>query len=294
MREFKRKYWLHQFTGAVKATVPWVWILVGMIGLADIGLIATGGMTLVHFLMSISIFAVIYGCSAIMALAVTNENAEVEYIVYKKGFCLEYFYAYENKFIKGKQPSNGRYIKYAEIYRKLGDYKSAIAVLNTLSVGEDSISDRSSYLFVYMLSAVQMGDKETADDIWRRNQDFINKLETTPYSETYTMLNLVLAYVDCASERYDHALNIVRTVLNSKKMKKWGNYKADFLALKIFLLKKLNRESEINAAVMEFNKCAAEWKPLYESERTELRESVEKAIRGELPIEYTTDSINVM
>ncbi len=294
MGEFKRKYWLHQFTGAVKATVPWVWILLGIIGLADIGLIAAGSMTLVHFLMSISIFVLIYGSAAVMALAVTNENAEVEYIVYEKGFCLEYFYAYENKFIKGKPVNAGRYIKFAEIYRKLGDYKSAIAVLNGIYVSEDSISDRSSYLFVYMLSAVQMGDKELADDIWRRNQGFINKLENTPYSETYTMLNLVLAYVDCASERYAHALNIVRTVLNSRKMKKWGNYKADFLVLKIFLLKKLNREGEINAAVTEFNECAAEWQPLYESERKELRDSVERAMRGELPIEYTTDSINVM
>ncbi len=284
MNEFKRKYWLYQFSGAVKATVPWVWILLGMMVLADIGLIASGSMTLVHFLMSISVFVLIYGSAAVMALAITNANAEVEYIVYEKGFCLDYFYAYENKFIKDKPVNVSRYIKYAEIYRKLGDYKSAIAVLNSLSVSEDSISDRSSYLFVYMMSAVQMGDKEMADDIWRRNQGFINKLETSVFSETYTMLNLVLAYVDCASERYAHALNIVRTVLNSKKMKKWGSYKADFLTLKIFLLKKLNRESEINAAVMEFNECAAKWKPLYESERKELRESVEKAIRGELPV----------
>ncbi len=294
MSEFKRKYWLHQFTGAVKATFPWMWIMIIMIGLADIGMLATGGMTVGHFLMSISIFVVIYGSGAIAALVVTSQNAEVEYILYQKGFCLEYFYAYENKFIKGKPVSVGRYIKFAEIYRKLGDYKSAIAVLNGLSVSEDNISDRSSYLFVYMLSAVQMGNKELADDIWQRNQGFINKLENAPYSETYTMLNLALAYVDCASERYGHALNIVRTVLHSRKMKKWGSYKADYLALKIYLLKKLGKESEMNSAVMEFNECAAKWKPLYESERNELRDNVERAVRGELPIEYTTDSINVM
>lgn len=294
MGEFKFRYWLHQFTGAVKATFPWMWIMIGMIGIADISLVISGEMTFVHFLMSISIFVLIYGSGAVTALAVTHANAEVEYIVYEKGFCLDYFYAYENKFIKGKPVNVGRYIKYAEIYRKLGDYKSAIAVLNGLSVSEDSISDRSSYLFVYMLSAVQMGNKELADDIWRRNQRFIDKLETSVYSETYTMLNLVLAYVDCASERYGHALNIVRTVLHSKKMKKWGSYKADYLVLKIYLLKKLGREGEINSAVMEFNECAAKWKPLYESERKELRESVERAMCGELPIDSATDSINVM
>lgn len=294
MTKFKFRYWFHQFKGAVKATFPWMWIMIGFIAVMNVAMIATGGMTVRNFLLSISFPVFIYVVTALMALAVTENNAEVEYIVYQKGFCLEYFYAYENKFIKGKQPTPGRYIKFAEIYRKLGDYKSAIAVLNSISVSEDNIGDRSSYLFVYMLSAVQMGNKELADDIWRRNQGFINKLETSHYSETHSMLNIALVYTDCISERYAHALNIVRNVLNGKKMKKWGSYKADYLVLKIYLLKKLGRENDMNAAVMEFNKCAAEWKPLYESERKELRENVEKAVRGELPIEGVTDSLNVM
>ena len=133
MSEFKFKYWLYQFKDAVKGTFPWIWIMAGFIGLLDIIAIATDGMDVWTFLMSISIFVFIYGIAAILALAVTTSNAEIEYIRYQKGFCLDYFYAYENKFIKGKPVQTGKYIKYAEIYRKLGDYKSAISVLNSIN-----------------------------------------------------------------------------------------------------------------------------------------------------------------
>ena len=145
-----------------------------------------------------------------------------------------------------------------------------------------------------MLSAIPMGDTTMADDIWRINQGFINKLETTVYDSTYTMLNIALVYADCASGRYDHALNIVRTVLNGRKMKKLGYYKAEYLMLKIYLLKKLGREHELNDAVLQFNEYTAKWKPLYENERMELRAGVEKAMRGELPIEGITDGFNVI
>lgn len=285
MTEFRFKYWFYHFKTFAKATFPWMWFMVALIVLLDIAMIFDGSMDLANFFKSIAFFIFIYGIGAIAALILVALNAETEYVRYKSGFSLDYFYAFENKYIKGKPVNNDKYIRYAEIYRQLGDYKSAIAVLNTIRVDENVIGERSNYLFVYMMSAIQSGDIAMADDIWRRNQSFINRLEhEVAYVETLTMINLTLAYADAAAGRYSHALNIVRTVLNGKKIKKWPHYKGDYLALKIYLLKKLGKENEINSAVMDFNKFTAKWNPFFEHERNDLRESVEKAVRGEFPL----------
>lgn len=285
MTEFKFKYWLYHFKIAAKATFPWMWFMVALIVLLDIAMIFDGSISFENFLKSIAFFVFIYGILAIGALIIVAVNGETEYVRYKSGFSLDYFYAFENKYIKGKPVNNDKYIRFAEIYRQLGDYKSAIAVLNSITVREEIIGERSNYLFVYMMSAIQSGDTAMADDIWRRNQSFINRLEhEVVYAESLTMMNLVLAYADTVAGRYGHALNIVRTVLNSRKIKKWPHYKGDYLALKIYLLKKLGKENEINSAVMDFNKFTAKWNPFFEHERNDLRESVEKAVRGEFPL----------
>ncbi len=232
------------------------------------------------------IILIMFVIIALKALLMMSYKLKFYKIVNEKGYCMEAFNYYHQTYIQGKPVNENDYIEFAELYQKFGDYDSAIKVLNSIKVPEIKVSLRALYIFEYMTVAVAKGDTSLADDIWRLNQNFINSVISDPKSGVISnALHLVMIYADCIAGRYERAFRICEDFLNSKHIKKYKSYKENFLVLKIYLLKKLCRDSETNAAVIEFNNYVAnDWKPLLEVTRTELRNDVEKAIRGELPV----------
>lgn len=221
---------------------------------------------------------------ALKALLMMRYKLKFYEIVNERGYCMEAFSYYRENYILGKPVNENDYIEFAELYQKFGDYDSAVKVLNSIEVPESNKTLRALYIFEYMKAAVAKNDAALADDIWRLNQNFINSVVSDPKAGVVSnALHLVMIYTDCLAGRYDSALQICRDFLNGKHIKKYKTYKEKFLVLKIYLLKKLGRDSEINNAVIEFNNYVAkEWKPLLEVTRTELRNEAEKAARGEL------------
>lgn len=218
----------------------------------------------------------------LLCAIVIAKDIKLNKILSEKGFCPEYLNLFYEKRIKDKPVNNQNYIHLAEIHRKMGDYASAINILNNLKVPDSPDVVRSLYLFMYISIALKKGDSTMADDIWRKNQDFINKNINNDVCSIY--LNLALIYADCAAGRYERALDICLRYLDSYESKIIKNSSIDFYVLKFYILKKLGREEEANKAVMEFNEKVKSWNPLIESSRAELRRDVERAMRGELPV----------
>lgn len=288
--KFAFRYWWFIYKGVLKGSLKILAVLAAFILFANIMPVLSDGITasvfinaLTHFLL---ISVILYSFMGLITLLIIQHKRKYYEIVDEKGYCMEAFNYYQQNYILGKPVNENDYIGFAELYQKMGDYDSAIKVLNSIKVSESNKSVRAIYLFEYMTIAIAKNDAALADDIWRLNSNFINSVISDPKSGPSTnALYLVMIYADCVAGRYDRAFQICRDFLNSKHIRKYKTYKENFLVLKIYLLKKLGREAEINPAVIEFNNYVAnEWKPLLEVTRTELRNDVEKAIRGELPV----------
>lgn len=217
----------------------------------------------------------------ILSLYEFSVGYKVEKIHNEKGFCLEYFYAFEKAYIRNKPKNSTNLIIFAEIYQKLGDCSSALDILDSINIYELTVTQRAAHIFVYMMTAVKMKNTALTDEIWRRNEQFIADNINKPYMGGYTyLLYYAMTLADASAGRYQRAFDTCERILKIEGNKNKG----DFYVLKIYLLKKLEREECVNDAVGEFNEFAKTWKPVYQSTRATLQEEAEKAIRGELPV----------
>lgn len=217
----------------------------------------------------------------VLSLYEFSVGYKVEKIHNEKGFCLDYFYAFEKAYIKGKPKNPTNLVIFAEIYQKLGDCNSALDILESINVSELTTTQRAAHIFVHIITAIKMNNSALADEVWRKNEQFIadniNKQHMGGYTE---LLYYAMSLSDALAGRYERAFDVCEKLLKSDANKNKG----DFHVLKIYLLKKLGRENEINSAVTEFNNFAKNWRPVYHSTRAALQEDAEKAVRGELPI----------
>ena len=207
-------------------------------------------------------------------------------ILNEKGYCTESFNCLQEKHIQDKPVHESYYIDLAEHYRRFGDYNSALKVLNSIHVPESNAYLRTAYIFLLIKTAVNKNDIILADNIWKSNQRFIDYvISDKKHGENINMLYLAMIYADSIAGRYERAFKICDSFLKSEHMKKFSGFKEGFLVMKVFLLKKLEKEAEMNAAITEFNNYVSKkWKPLFESSRTYIRLNFEKAVRGELPV----------
>lgn len=124
-------------------------------------------------LVSSTIYILIY------TLSLVNENYSLYKILDKKGFCIEYLHAYEQKYITDKPLNNHDALEYAEIIMRIGKPDEAIKYLNTLTLPPNAdIWFQSKYFFLYVLSALKIGNLAIAEDMWNRSEDLISKIST--------------------------------------------------------------------------------------------------------------------
>lgn len=236
-----------------------------------------------NFLLVILFF---YSLIAIQNIAAIRHGYKYYGTINKKGYCNESLNYLLQNYIQNKPVSEILYIDLAEHYRRLGDYDSALKVLNSIHVPESDIMLRTSYILAVIRTAANKNDTILADNIWNSNQRFIDYvISENKHGENINVLHLAMIYADSIAGRYERAFKICDSFLKSEHMKKFSAYKGKFLVLKIYLLKKLEKEAEMNTAITEFNNYVSKkWKPLLEVNRTELRNCAEKAIRGEIPV----------
>ena len=283
--KFALRYWWKNLWGGMVSALSGVWVILVIpavllvIFTAFSGNWATALLGSLRLILTPVVIAFILTGFTCMILTITS------YDVYKvrneKGFCLEYFYVFKDKFILGKAKDIGRYIEFAEIYQQMGDYKSAINILNEIIVPESNVLQRISYLFVYINTALGMKDSALADDIWRKNQAFINsKMNRFIFRASYTGLDLLLASIDALNGRYERALFTCERNIKSV----FKNYRSGFLSLRVYIYKKLGNEAGFALALSEAELYLKKYNPIFDSTRAEDRRELERAKRGEFPV----------
>lgn len=283
--KFALRYWWKNLWGGMVSALSGVWVILVIpavlivIFTAFSGNWATALLGSLRLILTPVVIAFILTGFTCMILTITS------YDVYKvrneKGFCLEYFYVFKDKFIIGKPKDTGRYIEFAEIYQQMGDYKSAINILNEIIVPESNVLQRISYLFVYINTALGMKDSALADDIWRKNQAFINsKMNRFIFRASYTGLDLLLASIDALNGRYERALFTCERNIKSV----FKNYRSGFLSLRVYIYKKLGNEAGFALALSEAELYLKKYNPIFDSTRAEDRRELERAKRGEFPV----------
>ncbi len=223
-----------------------------------------------------ALFLFIY---ALLMLMVFCPEYELHKIMDEKGFSEEYLRAFEKKRLIGKNQTVLNRILYAEIFLKLKNPKAAIDILNELTVPESNANERTCYIFIYMMSALKLGDTALADDIWRTNQMFINRQVLNDKTNRSVMLLYVaMTYADCSAGRLDRAL------ATTEKYHKVNKNCIDMYILKIYVLTKLGRTAEAEAATKETNALINKDIIFYRSSKAIIVDELMMAIKGELPI----------
>ena len=290
--KFALKYWWYTYKIMMRASGKMVVFF--LIIISVLSLLAGLGYNNFSpdFLLKVFLYAmlfelvVFYGFFAIKTAVSIKDSCKFYEIVENKGYCMEAFDYFQQTFILGKPVNEDKYIQFASLYCKFGDYDSAMSIMNSIQVPESNIFLRSEYIYVFMKIAIYKKDTVLADNIWNSNQRFIDYvISENKHGENINVLHLAMIYADSIAGRYERAFKICDSFLKSEHMKKFSAYKEKFLVLKIYLLKKLEKEAEMNTAITEFNNYVSKkWKPLLEVNRTELRDCAEKAIRGEIPV----------
>lgn len=240
-------------------------------------------------------FFIIAGCSfAIMLVALTLISVAIQTVLRYKdykalneyGFSSEYLNYYYNRYILGKPKNDYYYIIYAEGFMKIGDCKSAIDTLNTLVIPESKTGLRTMYLYVYLMTALNMNDSALADDIWRTNQAFLCRMMNDNKNEYNKFLYLAVISADCAAGRYERALDTVNRYLSGQLDKYYKEIEIDFTNLKVFILNKLGRIDEMEITVNQSMALIAKKRPNlpYDWQESKLYEELNNAKSGILPI----------
>ncbi len=290
------KFALRRWRYAYKKKVKQIWktlilYFVAALIIALLNAITKDIFTLPYFLLSfVKIFflelVVYYGYVAVKTVIDIKPTHKYAKMFNDKGYCKETFdYFYQN-YIQSEYVNEVSYLDLTEHYRRMGDYDSALNTIALINIPESKLYFRSIYIFLFMKVAVSRNDTVLADKLLDDNQNFIkNVISDENFGERVNLLYLAMIYADCVAGRYEHALEICDSFLAGEQLKKDNVHTEKFLVIKIYLLKKLSRKSETDAAVTELERFAmAEWKPFYDFRRDELRIESEKAIKGELPV----------
>lgn len=229
----------------------------------------------VVYVVFVFIFAVIIFASEYKNKKLYNE----------KGNCPEYIDILKKEYIGAKKRIETNYIVFAGALRDSGDFEAALETVESVDTEKLTVNDRAMYVYTYISIAVCMGNKELALSVLEENRHFINAvISETEYVENTGFIYISLIYVYSVFEQFEKAYETCTGYIESEASKKSGVRNTDLLILKIYLLKKLGREKDMQEAYEEFNRNAPKLKLMFDIDRALLINNAEKAIKGELPI----------
>lgn len=224
-------------------------------------------------------FAVVFALVGMVHVAQVHSHTR---IYEEKGFCREMCEAFEEKFIRGKNPDHFQRLSYAEIHLRMGDPERALFLLDQLRIPERETLNRAVYLALYIQTALFRNDVTLARNVWESNRFFLDKFfYDNRYKAFAANLRACQVAIEAADENYSQALDLIGRYMPVKKN---GNGIMDFLALQVYVYHKMNSpENEARAAEC-MEKAIAETK--FESERLRInaRTMLEDARNGKLPL----------
>lgn len=222
-------------------------------------------------------------------LIVVYKNASLYKILDEKGFCIEYLRAYEQKRIIGK-PFNIQYaLEYAEIFMRIGQPAEAIKYLNTLTIPPNAnVLFQAEYFYLYVMSALKIGNLAIAEDLWSRSSDMIAKISANPKlcKSGGHLAILAMISIDCYAAslngdktRLERAFQQTENFLNSYKI-------ADstmFRVMLLYELRELGFTERYNQLLPEVRSEINASKPLFNCIRNMQHENLDRIEKGGLP-----------
>lgn len=289
---FFARYWSTLFIGSLKsahplllAGIPLIWAVIDLPKARIHPLYPLFGAV-----MGILVFLLF---DAILSVFICAKNYKVYSVLDKYGFSLEYLRTFERERIIGK-PFNIAYaVEYAEIFEHIGQPADAIKYLNTLTVPESANpSVKVSYFYVYVTSALRIGNLNIAEDMWERSMPMIQKVQSNfGYSVSSYLLYLALVMIDLyaakvtgSSERLQRAYDQTVSFMNSANHKRYPIKECSFEIVLLYELKAMGRTDEFNAFLPKVKEKVENFKPLFTGIKNLTVDSFNKAVNGELPI----------
>ncbi len=287
--KFALRYFKFWFLKLLKEWIPFL-VLIGIFSFAA-GLIVcylheSPSRVLYLPLVYLAGGTVIYGIFVFIFAAIIFVSEYKNKKLYNdKGNCPEYVEIIRKDYISVKPRSEFNFIVYAGVLKDSGDYEKAIGIIESVNTEKLTVQEKAAYICTYISIAAHMGDRELALSVMNENRHFINAvINEEIYEKNADLIYVSLIYMYCLSGQYEKAYEVLSEYIESKQSKKSGLRNTDLPILKIYLLKKLGREEDMNKAYSEFNKKIPKLKLLFDSDRVSLINNAEKAIRGELPV----------
>lgn len=287
--DFFLRYWVRVFTNTVKNSLNFIAIpiittfLIGLFQLSVAGF--RKELLFLPFLLLIVGFVLSFFWTVFAVTITVLINYKQNKMLNDLGFCQEYLEYYEKEVVARNPKDDMVALMYAEIHMKIGDPITAISVLDTRQIPESNIHQRAAYIHLYITCALKKGDSALADDIWRTNQQFLNRNLGKRITAGYNhLLYLTIIYADCTAGRYERALKTLDSFMGSKLFRRYRSCEGDMRIIRVYLLNKLRRTAEFNSYSQLTAAFLAEYQPLFDSEKVTLQRDFSKAMNGELPI----------
>lgn len=200
----------------------------------------------------------------------------------EKGWCREMCEAFEEKHIRGKNPTVYDRLYYAEIHLRMGDPERARFLLDQLRIPESDAINRVMYLILYIQTALFQGDVPLARKIWDRNRFFLDKfMYNNRYKVYVSFLRIIQAAIEAADGNYAEALDLIGRYMPAKK-NAFGAM--DFLALQVYVYHRTDSAENEERAIRYMEQAIGKTK--FETERQRLcaYAMLEDARSGKLPL----------
>ncbi|MGN1119574.1 MAG: hypothetical protein ACI4Q4_04395 [Oscillospiraceae bacterium] len=275
------RYWLYLMKTTVKLALPSLAVILALDVFFLFDSLSKGGVSLI-FVLLIAATLLVY---PVIGLVNTLKDFSVKKALDEYGFSTEYLAVFEEKMIKGKPFKESTAVQYAEIYSRMGRPEAAISYLNTLNLTTDA--SRLACIYVYMMSALMLGDSALAERLWAQNQDYIQKAFGN--KQNIPMMHIVylsMIYADCCAGRFERALEQTEKFMSSDDFKRYNAAKADFDIIRVYALKMLGRDNEAAAlcTTVSQNIENSRNKLVYRWQYDKLREDLQKALAGQIPL----------
>lgn len=280
MKLFLRQ-WLYLLKTTIKLSLPALAIFLALDVFYLFTGLSKGGVSLDYVLL-IAVSLLIY---PVVCLVITVKDFPVKKALDEYGFSPQYLEVFEEKLIKDKPFKENIAVQYAEIFSRIGRPEAAISYLNTLNLTTDTA--RLGCIYVYMMSALMLGDSALAERLWTQNQAYLQKAFDNKLN--IPMMHIVylsMIYADCCAGRFERALEQAEKFMSSDDFKRYNAAKDDFDIIRVYALKKLGRDNEAAAlcASVSQNIENRRNKLLFRWQYDKLREDLQKALAGQIPL----------
>lgn len=139
------------------------------------------------------------GYQLISPLVYVIKNGRLAEILDKYGYSEEYLRAYEKAKILNKPFDLTASAEFAQIYVEMGQSEKAVEYLGSITLPEKPLRfEMVEYLRVYILALLKTDELEKAEELWKKNSYYINRMKTIKdYSLNVDFIFLTEIYVEC-------------------------------------------------------------------------------------------------